>query len=374
MVKRILLLFLLCLFSSNTKAQLFNCLSPQDMTENLICQDLQLYEIHLTLNKKIQNLTDIPPDVLSLYNSFFKTKLNLCFNHDCIAQLYKEADTWFKNKKYLNTLPLKKKCPIKNISAECEIYTFSQYAPGRISQKELISNQHETRIAEVKINRPGRCVILFLSAYEPVIWDIYTSPQTGPVSVIASGYYTPMLRGMKKDTEALISKRTKEKKLCIEGYQEKLFEKVQELDVPSNNIVQLEKSIIGEELALNAYDYNPQIYIGEYILTALRLGKQGLEQLIKEGKLKQITSHDINLIKSYGFDYYKGPHPIENALDYVSFRNGYIMLEDFSKLPGGLYGANSITLFVPEDLIPPSPNGHSSLYKLKVPSSVVKYW
>ena len=90
---------------------------------------------------------------------------------------------------------------MKNIGDDCEVYAYSSYNGSKKENDLFISDQSLTYSADVKVNRPGKCVVLLLSAYHPVIWNIYTTPQTDLRAVLAGGHYEQMIRGMKAEVQ-----------------------------------------------------------------------------------------------------------------------------------------------------------------------------
>lgn len=66
-----------------------------------------------------------------------------------------------------------------------------------------IDEKAETGIASVRVNRSGKCTVLFLSTYEPTVWNIYTTPETRLAAVVVPGYKKQMLRGMPDGTETI---------------------------------------------------------------------------------------------------------------------------------------------------------------------------
>ena len=100
----------------------------------------------------------------------------------------------------------------------------------------------------------------------------------------------------------------------------------------------------------------------------------GLEQLIKEGKIRKANRDDIVRIKAAGYSFLKGTSPkgYQNPFKYDAFRV-YILLREFEKLPAGLAGGSSIVLMVPKDMrVPDNNRGHNDFYRVELPAS--EFW
>jgi len=65
------------------------------------------------------------------------------------------------------------------------------------------SRDHEPGDASIVVDRPGRSVTLFLSAYEPVLWHVSTSPDTIIEKVILGGYYEQGVTGLEPEVETV---------------------------------------------------------------------------------------------------------------------------------------------------------------------------
>ena len=50
--------------------------------------------------------------------------------------------------------------------------------------------------AEVVVDRPGKLITLVLSAYEPVLWEVQTSPDTRLAKIVLSGYHEQSVEGV----------------------------------------------------------------------------------------------------------------------------------------------------------------------------------
>ena len=157
-----------------------------------------------------------------------------------------------------------------------------------------------------------------------------------------------------------------------------IINEINELHLNINQPQLLQTPIIGEPLADEMYEYNSQMTYGEFITPDIIPGLQGLQFLIKNGKIRSADNQDIQKIRQAGFEYISGIYPANMAANHIlnlKIQNAYIMLNNFAKLPGDLTGNNSILLFIPQGLTPPENNyGHSNLYRINATLDEVKTW
>ena len=229
-----------------------------------------------------------------------------------------------------------------------------------------------TYSADVKVNRPGKCVVLLLSAYHPVIWNIYTTPQTDLRAVLAGGHYEQMIRGMKAEVQTKNrhgNRMNDSNDRCLNYYygNDEIAAAAEELNIGLKNVQVLSQPAVGEEAELSAYEYSPQIVDGEFLSLDVLPERAGLEQLIGEGKIRKVGKEDAAAIKASGYSFIDGVSPQEYR---DPFRYGgmrvYLMLRQFAKMPAGLAGSDRVILMIPEDLKMPDNNGgHSDYYGVR---------
>lgn len=373
MVKSILALSFVCCFSSLAYATPVDCNLPQSIQEKVICQDDNLREVNNQIKKLLAEKTQDAPEMIKYYQLFGNIKLKSCTTNECLTQSSNEFKNWLEKEEYkkLKDTADASRCQLQNLTPDCEIYAYSQYNGEEKIEDIFISDEEESYLTKVKINRPGKCVILFLSSYDATIWDIYATPQTKLEAINVGSHCPQMLRGMSDNVQTKNRQSTSKDKndICLDYYYDtdKMVEAIENLNLNLKNIVLLDKPIIGDVVADAQYYHNPQIFDGQYVMPDIKPGDGGLKQLIEQGKIRKGNAADIQKIKSIGFEFLSGTHPVESAKEYAfSFgrRNMYIMLSNFDKLPKGLAGSDSIILFVPKDLTPPDSNeGHSNFYR-----------
>ncbi len=314
-----------------------------------------------------------------------------CRTANCLRLAYSERIKWFEDRRFTDLFKLP--CTLPALPQDCEIYAYSIYSSGEQADF-YIDEKDETGIVSVRLNRPGKCTALFLSAYEPTVWDIYTTPETRLSTVIVSGYQKQMLRGMPDGTETVNN-------ICLPDYYEAkhLPKTLQKLGLWNGNTTVLKEKFsdterldIGEPLKNEAYSYFPENVNGRKLNLSLAPDRAGVRQLLNEGKIRRLLSKDAETIKAYKIEMVSGPfmhidreYDLERALSGMcGEQNGrdekiyemqcrtYLMLEDFPKLPEGLGGANAISLFVPDGRTVPENHGHSTIYRIRMPPEKAK--
>lgn len=381
MVKSVLYLALALalLPTRHANAALSDCNHPRLILQKVICSDDGLREQNNRLKEKL-NLPEIRDNEwVKLYRVYFESRLIGCENEQCLCEQYNRFATWLDEKQYLAEKEeiSKTKCQLNNITDDCEIYAYSNYNGARKINGVYISKKAETYGTPVRVNRPGKCVVLLLSAYEPTIWDIYTVPGTDLRAIAVGGYYQQMLRGMAASvqTKRRMNYQGPEEDRCIDSYydEREMPEVAAELNLGNGKVHWLKNPVIGEILSLDKYDYKPKIIDGDFLQLALAPGADGLNQLVKEGKLRPLSAGDLQKIRKMKPSVISGTMPNKFRDDIMPGLSNFLLLQSFAELPEGLAGANSVNVFVPEGLMSPdASSGHSNVYQLPVGAEEIK--
>lgn len=364
------------------KPQLADCNRPQNLTEKVICADDELRTKNQAVKEAAAAVTDADEkNIVDIFTAYTVYRLQGCQSRACLLKAFDYADKWFKGRQYSEKYKEKEplRCQLKNIDDDCEVYAYSSDGGLREEKNLFISEQNLTYSADVKINRPGKCVVMLLSSYRPVIWNIYTTPQTDLRAVLAGGYYEQMIRGMKvgvqtKNRNGNHMNDSDDRCLNYHFDKDEIVEAVEELNIGLKNVQVLDKPVVGEEKDWSAYEYDPQIVDGEFLVLDIPPEEAGLEQLIKEGKIRKASRDDIARIKAAGYSFLSGTSPKEyqNPFKYDAFRM-YVLLREFEKLPAGLAGGKSIVLMVPKDMrVPDNNSGHNDFYGINL--SAAELW
>ena len=346
-----------------------DCDRPRGVVDKVICADDGLRAQKNRLDETFERYRDEKPDMINAYQTYAVLRLRNCRTKTCAKETMEDAVSWLKNQNYLKETETAAPvlCQLKDIKPDCEVYAYSAYRQGQAMKGVYLSDDNETFNTQVKINQPGKCVVLFLSAYEPVVWDIYTTPATDLQAVIVGGHYEQMLRGMKPDVQTKVRNGNylhEGNDVCLQKFygKDEIVDAVRTLNLGIKDIRLLDKPVIGEEVDDKFYEYNPQVIDGEFIKPDIAPADAGLQQLEKDGFIRPIVASDKDKIKAAGYSCLLGDEE-RGPFGYRS----YVMLKQFPKLPGGLTGGSSIVLLVPEGLNAPENNdGHNTFFRINL--------
>ena len=234
----------------------------------------------------------------------------------------------------------------------------------RATQMKQIMKDHGRKIDAV-INEESKPVALILGAYNPTIWNIKRTKGTKIVAVVVSGYDRQIIKGLEPNTPLIIGDFT-QKSGC--GYIDlstnellelnplsiKLFNKPTDMFYPvgdNGNVIIGNKDYTPENLIMTEFDPSSFQKKG----TSLS-GKDGLEEAMNNGTLRNLTNEEENEIKKF----YMAPL---SRTDFYNFPS-YVVLKDFT-FPTGLTGANAVNFIIPKGVaVPKGDSGHSKIYNL----------
>lgn len=364
------------------KPQFADCNHPQAPNEKVICADDELRTKNQEVKEAVATVTDNEDRrIVDIFTAYAAYRLRGCENRNCLLNIYKYAESWLKKREYSDEYKEKEpvRCQLKNIDDNCEVYAYSSNGEPHKEKELFICEQNVTYSANVKVNRPHKCVVLLLSSYTPVIWNIYTTPNTDLRAVLVGGYYEQMVRGMKAGVQTKNRHgRSMDDSMdrCLNYYfaKDEIADAVEELNIGLKNVRVLDKPVIGEEMDLSAYEYDPQIVDGKFLVPDVPPEDIGLELLIKEGKIRKVSRNDIARIKAAGYSFLSGVSSKENRNPFMyDVRRTYVLLREFEKLPAGLAGGSRIMLMVPKDMrVPDNNGGHNDFYGVDLPAS--EFW
>ena len=252
---------------------------------------------------------------------------------------------------------------------------------GKKSNFQIDDSGHEATLFDVTVNYPHKNVALFLSAYEPSVWNIKWTKDTNISAVYITGYHRQILLGISKNVP-VINSTYQNKRGC--GSFNLSKSSIKELNPISKrvfgknvDIAYLAKDdgkiifgdIVKDEKKLEfSHDYQLSQFIDKSKPLA---GQMGLKQLSKKGYIRPYTKEDIEKWAKLQKKIYerkeKNLPKVINADIRQSFKppfvlHGYTILKKIT-IPSGLYGGNAATFFLPKGVPFPKGNlGHSTLY------------
>ena len=254
-------------------------------------------------------------------------------------------------------------------------------------------SSHDTTFVRVAVNSPEAPVILILGAYEPNVWQIGWTEGTEILAIVAAGYHTQKVSGLKADVPVLIS-TLRDKGPC--GY----FYSLSNLSqiMTANDFA---KALFHRDLEAALPVDRGQVMVGrplgagQKLLTAQNLSREstgkgdapldglpGLEEAMAKGLIRPATATEHHLWRQQARKASPGrpksgsgePPPTREGSDYpqrlvnlsnpswavVSVYEAYMVLSPDFVIPGGLNGKTAITFLVPAGQKAPEQNGRSN--------------
>lgn len=258
-----------------------------------------------------------------------------------------------------------------------DVFATGAYS-GRDSRYQIDDSGHQANEMDIYVqhNRP---TVLILGAYEPTIWNLKWEANTHIVGVIATGYHAQRVLGLPNSVPVL--ETTAHNSQCGYSYVSnenaatlnQLSQKILQKDIKTVVVAQNGRANIGNIGLISALKSSNDKTINDIIDKSAPLaGQAGIDDAVAKGLLRQATRADIQAWKAA---YNKannihtppvvgGTESSGTGMEYVHFDSAYVVLKEMT-IPAGLYGAHSVTLFVPKDVPRPKGNpGHSTIYDM----------
>ncbi len=253
---------------------------------------------------------------------------------------------------------------------------------GKPSSIQIDSSGHEATKFDVTVNYPNKPVALFLSAYEPSIWNIKWTKGTKIEAVYVSGNHRQIVLGIPNSTP-LINSTHENRGNCgsfnissrtVKGLNP-ISKRVFGKDVKIAYLAKKDgKIVFGKIVSQKSKLYTSnERKLSQFIDKSKPLaGQAGLRELAKKGYLRASTKEDMDRWAKLQEDTYKKRRnsnlpKVINGNTKKSFRpgfvlHGYAILKKIT-IPAGLYGGNAATFFLQKGVsFPDGKLGHSTLY------------
>lgn len=143
-------------------------------------------------------------------------------------------------------------------------------------------------LVDTRINYPQKPVVLILHAYYPTIWHIHRTPDTHIAAIWATGYHVQTPIGMEKDTRVLTT--SFEQLFCMNGTGREAFPRLdkEKADFTIGNDGKVQIGVDSDNWQTTG---NPQDVRRPD--NELPTGREGLERLIVQGAVRQLTRKEI---------------------------------------------------------------------------------
>jgi uncharacterized protein len=216
-------IILSCLFLLTTaQAASFDCRKARTKIEKLICSNDELSKLDESLSEmylRALNRADIKEQTIESQRQWLKYERNICQDAECVKHAYetriKELSlsssfgiVFFRDSQSKlqppasaekqiqfgapvrpeeqaseNSLPLSTLQPPRELATNSEVILISGYEPA--------NKKTAGTTVKVEVDRPGSRVLLILTSYEKVNWQVSASPSTTISGILIWGYETP---------------------------------------------------------------------------------------------------------------------------------------------------------------------------------------
>lgn len=307
-------------------------------------------QIHLSEKQNIHN-------ILKSLDSSYYNKAEKCTDISCLKII--QEKTLEEMEKALRN----PQCPKINLNPLCEIYAYNKDNPHQKSSKIILSDEEPTYLDKIKINRPGTCVYLFLSAYYPVVFEITASKSTDIKTIIAGGQRPMFIQGYSPKTKVIYTpaetNATPDEQCFNTWYQGKeIYDKLEKMGIAREKIKLVNSNFIGDNAASDEFEYFEDNHTGTSMNIPLLPEDEGWKQLIKQKIARPLIQSDFDKLKEAGIisldtkdvitDQSKYRHILNSKYGYFH-DNAYILLEPVDTLPKARTNREP-TIFIPYDL------------------------
>jgi hypothetical protein len=263
---------------------------------------------------------------------------------------------------------------------DCTVQAVGTYhATADVNDVQLDRSGQRVRQAEVVVNVTDRPVVLVLTAYEPTVWRVGLTAKTKLVGVIVSGYHGQALLGVPKQIPHVVSSHeaggpfkpfyaygASPALLAMNRAVKRLVG--QEIDHfefrPTRGVFNVGPApkipaevIYSDELKASDFADQPKPIVAPQPDGALKpaaIGQQGIDQLVKDGKLRLATPDEVNAWIDKASEKYRRFNPELRVEPSIVMRWTYVVQGPLT-LPDGLTGAHKRDFIVPEGA--PEPRG-----------------
>jgi hypothetical protein len=264
------------------------------------------------------------------------------------------------------------------LPADVAIYAAGGYG-GASQTFQIDQSGHQAGRFDVTVNSP-RPVVLILGAYNPSVWSIQWTTATKILAVVATGYYRQAVAGLPRSVP-ILAKPDGGEWACGGGYiaaqeteltwinplSRKLFGK------PAEQVFFAAggKVTVGEPVPPDAkLVSSPEITVESFIDKHAPLaGPMGIRDAVAKGLLRPATEDDLD---QWAAEVAKRKKPADvppisgrpTRTPRIDLSRAFVVRRAMT-LPAGLYGGDSVILYVPKGVpYPKGDPGHCTIYDL----------
>jgi hypothetical protein len=265
-----------------------------------------------------------------------------------------------------------KSCGLPDLPEDIEVHVIGRYRGEKELDIQLGSSGHMVTEIEVVVNETDDPVVLVLTAYDPVVWKVGTTPGADLAAVLVSGYHSQALLGIPHDLPHRVI--SGEQSLGCKPFSasgaadaasiewdifrltghkiDRFYSESPETGFRIGGDPYFRSSNVSFSSDLSLDDYD--VYEGE-----IPAGPRGVDELQRQGKIRLATQKEID-------EWMNGARE-QNPEMYARLYLGttYVVMERI-ELPPGLFGGNSRTFIIPAGIPKPDgPKGHCQFYYMK---------
>lgn len=278
-----------------------------------------------------------------------------------------------------HTPPIENECSKfkAKLPQDFDVFATGAYS-GRDSRYQIDDSGHQANEMDIYVQH-HRPTVLILGAYEPTIWNLKWETNTHIVGVVATGYHAQRVLGLPNLVPVL--ETTSENSQCGYSYVSnenasalnQLSQKIMQKDIKTVILAQNGRANIGNIGLISALKSSNDKTINDIIdKNAPLAGQAGINDAVAKGLLRPANKADIQTWKAaynranniHTPPVVGGSESSGTGMEYVHFDSAYVVLKEMT-IPAGLYGAHSVTFFVPPGVPRPKGNpGHSTIYDM----------
>jgi hypothetical protein len=263
-------------------------------------------------------------------------------------------------------------CGLPGLPEDVKVHVVGRYKGEKELDIQLGNSGHLVTQIEVIVDRTDYPVVLFLSAYDPVVWKVGRTPEANLVAVLVSGYHTQALLGIPRDLPHKVISGEQSVGCRVLDIASASDAATAEIDMVSltghgihkyydaspypyfkiggSSYSEPTRVSFSEDLSLSDYP----VYEGE-----IPAGNRGLDELQHQGKIRPATPEDVDAWRDGART--RDPELVVRLYP----ETAYVVLDDI-ELPPGLFGAHSRMFIIPSDVSKPKgPKGHCQFFYMK---------
>ncbi len=266
--------------------------------------------------------------------------------------------------------------PGLQLPANAVVYAAGGYN-GKALDYQIDQSGNTAGMMDVTVHNPDQPVVLMLGAYDPTVWRLYRSSSTRILAVLLTGYHRQAMIGLPASVPVLHSTYDNGG-ACGSHYVD--ADNLRPLNPLSRQLFgrAVSRVYLAQEGSISIgvpipagtvlQSENSQLQQPFRDRSAPLAGAAGLAQALQRGQLRRAGPADAQAwakavaSKQPPADVPPVAGSRAGSLKVPEFHDGYVVLRGFT-YPAGLYGAHSVTFFIPAGVPTPGGNpGHSAVY------------